>query len=425
MGSVTTLAIGNLEVDWGKNYNHINHAPLFLAKHLTYVDHPYFDEDDPEKIVLEKHRAFVAPLEEILPRLELLGHTRENARENYYFPVKEGFIGNDEIVSFEKFLSALTKVHINHIPLSYADRDYDPGEFTQKEIIKKINLFPEEKPIREMTEEEYKKYMKRPNTTSMGYFLEYYDPWAILRLLAENPENLKIPVVWNIDEIIDGGYVKEEDVLSPIPEKYKFIIVTEGSSDTYILKKALYLLKPNVEDFFIFIDMEEGYPFTGVGNLHNFCKGLAKIGIINNILIIYDSDTEGFSKYLEGNMISLPQNMRMMKLPNLELFKNYQTIGPSGHKRENINNKAVAIECFLDLQCKSDEEPRIRWTSYNQKIDSYQGELLNKNLYTKQFLSLKNKDVNYDFSKLEILLDSIISECIIIASKPGFTKKFE
>ena len=41
-----------------------------------------------------------------------------------------------------------------------------------------------------------------------------------------------------------------------------FLIVTEGSSDAKIIQHAFNLLKPHIADFFDFVDMEEGYPFS-------------------------------------------------------------------------------------------------------------------------------------------------------------------
>ena len=42
--------------------------------------------------------------------------------------------------------------------------------------------------------------------------------------------------------------------------------------------------------------MEEGYPFSGSGNLASFCRGLMKVGIQNKIIIVFDNDAEGVTK---------------------------------------------------------------------------------------------------------------------------------
>ena len=56
------------------------------------------------------------------------------------------------------------------------------------------------------------------------------------------------------------------------------------------------MLRPHIADFFKFVDMEEGYPFSGTGNFFRFTQGLASIGILNNVVVIYDNDAEGTAK---------------------------------------------------------------------------------------------------------------------------------
>src|SRR5262249_1473563 len=196
----------------------------------------------------------------------------------------------------------------------------------------------------------------------------------------------------------------------------QFLLVTEGNSDTNILKRAFGLLRPQVSDFFGFIDMENGYPFTGTGNLGNFCRGLVKIGVLNNILVIYDNDTEGTTKLSEAQALSIPANMRVTKLPDMDQFRRFRTVGPNGVHYADINGRAVAIECFLDLLWQADNEPQVRWTSYNPKVGEYQGELERKERYTKAYLQLRSIHPEYNYDKLERLVDTIIQQCTMIAA---------
>ena len=62
--------------------------------------------------------------------------------------------------------------------------------------------------------------------------------------------------------------------------------------------------------------------------------------------------------------------MRIMLLPELAEFNEFPTVGPSGDGIENINGKAVAIECFLDL---SNLNPKVRWTNFKKEYGEYQG----------------------------------------------------
>ncbi len=51
-----------------------------------------------------------------------------------------------------------------------------------------------------------------------------------------------------------------------------------------------------------------------------------------------------------------------------------------------MNGKAVAIECFLDLS-RNAGTPAIRWTSFNHNMGAYQGELVDKEEFTRAFFA--------------------------------------
>jgi hypothetical protein len=71
MGSVITLGIGRLEIDWGKNEYFINHSKLFLPHDKKSVPYYYVKYDTGEPIVEDKI-AFARPLKLVKRRLELL-----------------------------------------------------------------------------------------------------------------------------------------------------------------------------------------------------------------------------------------------------------------------------------------------------------------------------------------------------------------
>jgi len=158
--------------------------------------------------------------------------------------------------------------------------------------------------------------------------------------------------------------------------------------------------------------MDKNYPFTGCGNLFKFIQGLAKIYSKYKILIIFDNDAEGIEKYEQCKKLDLPQGIKITKLPNLKEFNNFDTIGPTGFKKLNITGLAVSIECFLDLEYEVDRKPRIRWTNFKKKINKYQGALENKEIYAKLFKKINTGNENYNFSKLKVLADYMITKCI-------------
>lgn len=187
------------------------------------------------------------------------------------------------------------------------------------------------------------------------------------------------------------------------------MIVTEGSSDAYIIKKTLDSLYPDISDFFTFIDMERNYPFTGVGNLYNFCCGLMKIGVLNNIIVIFDNDVAGNEKY--KRLMEMPQmkNLLITKLPQSPFFDSMKAIGPQGTSIHNINGVAVSIECFLDFASYG-KPPIIRWISYNEKTQQYQGALQNKDQYVRAFKTANLLSGTYNTEKLKILIDYLLNQ---------------
>ena len=168
---------------------------------------------------------------------------------------------------------------------------------------------------------------------------------------------------------------------------------------------------PEIADFFDFVDMKENYPFTGTGNLYNFCMGLCRINVLNNIMVIFDNDTAGVEKYRQALSLEKPQSFLVTKLPDHPDFRNMQTVGPQGNTTEDINGKAVAIECFLDFDSVS-HPPSIRWTEYKKNINAYQGELESKDEYVRAFKGANLTDSTYNRKKLKYLIDYLINQWI-------------
>lgn len=211
------------------------------------------------------------------------------------------------------------------------------------------------------------------------------------------------------EDIVENGWAKIDEIVKPLSLTKKILIVTEGSSDSFIIKKTIEILYPDISDFFRFIDMQENYPFTGTGNLYNFCSGLMKIGVENKILVIFDNDTAGNEKF--DKLMALPQmrNLLITKLPDSPLFDYTNTVGPQGFSFENINGTAVAIECFLDF-ASCNMEPIVRWTNYIDKMQKYQGALINKDDYVRAFKKANLLNGEYNTTKLVMLINYLLEQ---------------
>lgn len=394
MRSYIYLGIGELELDWGNKGG--NYSNLFLP--TDKKDIPYYYADD--EVILKP--GYSISLKRVKDRLELLGYSFQKLN-NHFQEYNDSYPDyyHDELpdINFETMLEIFSKVDIADYKNKKEEDDYDYGEYFLDNIFENETF----KDLKACIEIKNKgKYM------DIGEYFANLDTLFILRLLIENPNNIKMDLEWRSQDLIDKGWTKEKEIFIGVAETDKFLIVTEGTSDTFIIKKSLEILKPDVLDFFTFVDMEENYPFTGVGNLYKFCQGLTSIRIQNKILVLFDNDIAGVEKFNKTNYLNLPRQMKIMKLPELEDFDNFLTIGPSGETTENINGKAVAIECFLDL---TKSNPKIRWTNYKIDFDAYQGSLESKDDYVRSFKRVRSKNDNYDFSKLNKLLDEICENC--------------
>lgn len=392
MGSLITLSIGLLEIDWGKNNIERDHAALFVATDRRETDYFYADE------IVERKPAFVRPLRSIVDRLDLLGYTLADCRELYEESASAAReVDESPVVSFAEFARVLRSVNVTAVRLPEHEYDYDLGEFAAKAILSDPEFVKAHVPFGSLSRDD-------------GTFFENLDPYLVLRLLAENKDNLDLDVVWRFADVVAGGWVGSDEVHSGVSESDTILVVTEGSTDGAVLKRSLPVVLPHVSDFFSFIDMTENYPFTGTGNVVRFCQGLARIKIQNRILVVLDNDSAGHDALARIKELALPRRMRAMVLPDLEECRNVRTLGPAGDQDADINGKAVSIEWFLNTQLPGRGAPVVRWTGFNEARGTNQGELVDKQAYTRHFFEHMDRP-NQTWPKLEQLWRHLLRAC--------------
>ena len=392
MESMIRLGIERMEIDWRKNNFCDDHSCLFQKDDSKIV--PYYYANDEVKY----KKGFLKNINSIKRRLNLLGYTL-NKIENMFNEEVDYFnqLYNMSLpINFNDYYNVIININIKNIDMTSDEyeRDYDLGEYVRKCVIIEI---PELKKI--FNDASY----------MIGEFLENLSPYITLRILSENKNNLDLNLIWRTVDVIEHGGLLEEDITPKLTSENKILIVTEGSTDTIIIQKCIDLLYNDISDFFDYIDMEKNYPFTGTGNLKNFIKGLAKINILNNILVILDNDTAGYSVYKDIDKIVLPKNLKVITLPNHIDFDNFKCKGPQGDSYENINRKAVSIECFLDYSLIN-EGVYVRWTGFDKNLVQYQGNIEPKDLLIKSFHKYSNREYNYD--KMKYLIDYILESWI-------------
>ena len=244
----------------------------------------------------------------------------------------------------------------------------------------------------------YGRYEGPHEDTLIGYMLSNewygfpgYDMNVPLRMILEDAKEDQTLIydvtdlVWSEcfdpnDDFVNHGVENFADYYS---SKAKTIILTEGRTDAWILQKSLAILYPHLAEYYSFMEFENAKVGGGVGSLLNMVKAFAGAGVINHMVALFDNDTAAIAAIKNIEKIKLPSNIAILKLPEIDLLKNYPTIGPTGETYMDINGVAASIELYFGedvLKLDSEKMSPIQWTGYEASVKKYQGEVLNKKL---------------------------------------------
>jgi hypothetical protein len=352
----------------------------------------------------------------MLPRLSLLGHTLDSARIEYQAVLDEAMeIMNDDdssktapaLLTFDEFCSLACLFPLSSLASEYIDFDTNERDkIAQGRFAAHTELF-ERLPWTEHSDSYWSE------SSFFAAKLCILSAPSMLQIFSLNPGNLKAEIAWQFGPIVNAGWATRESFQPNARRGQKILIATEGASDATILRLALDLLRPDVADFFSFIDTDERHHFWGTGNLVKFAEGLLRIDIQNQVLFLLDNDLEGVEAHKKLQQLKFPSNMRTMLLPDLEEFRCFPARGPQGISDSDINGRGAAIECYLDLNLKQYPAAHVVWSNYKKECDSWHGALEHKESYMRYFMNQDIQSVKnggYDISKLEKLLDALISE---------------
>lgn len=283
------LSAGEIDVDWGKNDGFGNHACLFQPGDEALGPYHYVADDHTP--IVEQRRCLCRPLGRVAPRLDMLGYTLERCEARLRAWLDDGI--SDTPVSMEALRDA-----VHALPWR------SPREFVHFD---------------DAIREAYRKALSSRgidcDDTTLAWE-QMLDPYLVLRVLADGPDYLDLPVRWKFADVLEGGWTSEHEVAAGIGLQRR-IVLTEGSSDTAILERSLRSLHADIADFFDFIDMKAGNPFPGVGNIVAFCKGLSRIRYQGAMLIVLDNDAAGNAALKEIRALDLSPSVVTTCLPDL------------------------------------------------------------------------------------------------------------
>lgn len=414
-----------MSVTYSKNRRGFNHGSIFQEQDRKPIkrgglDYDGYLEEGEDQTLIEM--GFTRPLKLVAPRLELLGFNLGRVQREYdavaqtWLEERRFLQDTDDaplpdLMSFAEFRSFATAYPLESLDGTFVSSSDNASEMKMRG---RFATTPFDR-IPNFRSYDIHAYSER---SFFGVLVDILHPYSVLRLLAEAKANEDAPVTWQYGELVQNGWATVREFVPNAKRTETFLIATEGSSDVHILKHALALLRPEIADFFRFIDVSESHPFSGTGNLVKFAEGLAKIDVHNQILFLFDNDAEGLDAHQRLSTLTLPVNMRGLMLPELEDFRSFPSHGPEGLRISDINRRAAAIECYLDLDVGGHPPAKVLWTNYKKSLDTYQGALEYKESYSKEFLKQTADSLaerRYDVRKIQAVLELLIAECTSIA----------
>jgi hypothetical protein len=233
-------------------------------------------------------------------------------------------------------------------------------------------------------------------------------------------------VVQDITDLVYAGYYDAKDavchlaleeLIGDYATSSKIIVLTEGITDTEILKGTLDLLYPHLSGYYTFMDF--GFkPSGGVGPLVNAVKSFAGAGIENRVIALFDNDTAAYSAVASLNGVNIPHNIKITHYPDISLAESYPAVGPNGLSKQNINKLACGIELYLgeDVLRNDGSLIPVQWKGYDERLGRYQGEILHKLEIQRKFqekmsncLSDRSQIEKYDWDQLREIFHHIFS----------------
>lgn len=206
MGTIISLNVNNLTIDWGKNHLYSAHSWLYNSRvfQMKYDDFNYYDGA----------LAFSDSLANIKFRLDNLGYSLREVERIFNQQIDIWKKNHDCILNFELFKDIVVNINLEYISDKLIFGNMNNQEFD--------NFYS----WLATSTEENEKYieLKKIYMTNVGidesdffdglddFYLIKLDRYILLRLLCENDENLKYELNWFCYDLIESGWTTLEDI---------------------------------------------------------------------------------------------------------------------------------------------------------------------------------------------------------------------
>jgi hypothetical protein len=214
------------------------------------------------------------------------------------------------------------------------------------------------------------------------------------------------------DEICEMGL---DDLKGDYAVNSRIILLTEGTTDSEVLRTSIDLLYPHLSGYYSFMDLAVRAP-GGAGSLVHVVKSFAGAGIENRTIALLDNDAAGHSAVSVLRHIHLPPNILVMTYPDIELAANYPTCGPNGNSVQDVNGRACSIELYFgrDVLAIDGRLVPVHWKAYDDRVKRYQGEIQQKDVLKERFLQkaeaarqMDDHNASMEWGDMRRLLDCV------------------
>lgn len=254
----------------------------------------------------------------------------------------------------------------------------------------------------------------------------FFDLRPYLRALIDffNANDL---VIFDISEYIEGEDIEidfnwsewsEREMADDYITKQKVIILTEGSSDKWMIESSLKILYPHLSEYYSFMDYETSRAAGGASAVVSAIKSFIGAGIVNRTIALFDNDTAAKSALRGLSKIKIPSNFKILTYPDIRNANKYPTLGPQGIISMNVNGLACSIEMYLGKDVLRQENGRrmpVLWKGYDEVLARYHGELKNKSELQNKFrmkiddcISHPSRISRYDWTDMKSVIDQIL-----------------
>jgi HEPN/Toprim N-terminal domain 1 len=371
LASYWSLRIGEFQVGSGAR-----EAPDWLL--CLFQERDRRVHDSSAKDHRRKHYEYAVSAAEMRDRLNVLGFTAGRAEREFYQGLADEIERQEEtnadypFMYMESllFLRSLTfetwKGAISAIVRAGAKNRSDSDSWNDHPVVQQI--------------------LQESDSTLFYYGMDGRD---FIRAVLEPIEDAS-EIILDLTDVTHAGYYDEdqpvaadarEAMLAAHPVVAPIVILTEGSSDTRIIKSSLEVMYPHLAELYTFLDFEEVRAEGGAEHLCKVIRAFAGARLRTRMIGLFDHDTAGHAALASLLNITLPSNIRLLTLPDAQVALDYPTVGPQGLQKMDVNGMAGGIELYLGPGALHDGTGQfrpVRWTGYNRKLNRYQGEVEGK-----------------------------------------------